>query len=750
MKDDLIKLIDKNKVISFDIFDTLLLRNIYRPTDIFRILDKIAFEKYGIKNFFELRIESEKGSRIKSNNYECHFDEIYTVINKTIKDKNTVSKLKKEELLLEEKFLVPNPFMLEIYKYCVKKNKTVLFISDMYLDEAFINKVLKKCGYVNYKLYLSNVYRKTKGDSSLFELVFKKEKINKEFWLHIGDNNVSDYTVPINFGINAYHYNGVYEHTTIKKYSIFEAIILGIQNNYLYNGLKTDYWDAFGVKNVSTIYFGFTKWLYDLTKNLDNLFFIARDGYIIKKIYEAFNKDKKIHTGYLYCSRKSFVIPSLYKLPTEEMVNVLSIMYNPNVRCTLRQFLLNCEVSLDDVDNDVLAAFGFQSLDILLTSDNIYNAKKLLVTLSNCIRKNLKDKYDLAVKYLKEKGVDDYSLINIMDIGWAGSIQSSIKRLLGKEINGYYFGTIDEDQKNGFSTMFGYFFDLSYELQNKQSVLDNVMMYELIFSAPHGSTIGYKEVDGKILPVLKSNREYNKIVECFQKSAINIVKEYLKYIDYFDFLSKDFCIYSYRNFIKEKNYNDVIMFKQLSNDYILGNDKKFNYVNVIDREEIDDVEKLMKKANDSLWTNTFVVDDNAFDEKEYLFYKNILLTHYYFSNPLFYVKLYLDYGEGFNELDTVFIPLECNGNQYKFKYRFNQNKTVYNLRIDPVERRKIIMRNLVIFSDVCNAKVIIPHKNFLLGKLKKCIYISSKDPKIIINNVENYKYIDFSSIIELV
>ena len=42
------QLIDKNNIISFDIFDTLILRNIYQPTDIFRILAKFAKDEFDI------------------------------------------------------------------------------------------------------------------------------------------------------------------------------------------------------------------------------------------------------------------------------------------------------------------------------------------------------------------------------------------------------------------------------------------------------------------------------------------------------------------------------------------------------------------------------------------------------------------------------------------------------------------------------------------------------------------------------
>ena len=84
MEKELLKLIDSNNVISFDIFDTLLLRNVYKPTDIFRILSKIAFEKYNIEDFYSIRVVAEKKSRTEENNNECRFDEIYKKIGDSI------------------------------------------------------------------------------------------------------------------------------------------------------------------------------------------------------------------------------------------------------------------------------------------------------------------------------------------------------------------------------------------------------------------------------------------------------------------------------------------------------------------------------------------------------------------------------------------------------------------------------------------------------------------------------------------
>ena len=137
----------------------------------FKILENIANDKYKIENFYNIRIQSEKESRTESNNYECNLDEIYQKISKHIKNKNILKELKQTEIDLEKEFCVANPFMKYIYDYCIKKNKKIVLISDMYLNEKNILDILNKAGYKNVSLYLSNKYHENKGTSKLYEIV---------------------------------------------------------------------------------------------------------------------------------------------------------------------------------------------------------------------------------------------------------------------------------------------------------------------------------------------------------------------------------------------------------------------------------------------------------------------------------------------------------------------------------------------------------------------------------------------------
>ena len=136
-------LIDNYKIISFDIFDTLLKRNTIKPIDIFELVEK----KYNLKNknkiceFKKLRIEAESIARSNSDKEDILLEDIYKEINL---DDSVALNLMEIELNIEEEFLMQNIEMKKIYDYALYKGKEIIIISDMYLPKKFIESILNK------------------------------------------------------------------------------------------------------------------------------------------------------------------------------------------------------------------------------------------------------------------------------------------------------------------------------------------------------------------------------------------------------------------------------------------------------------------------------------------------------------------------------------------------------------------------------------------------------------------------------
>ena len=513
----------------------------------------------------------------------------------------------------ELKFIDVNPFMKKIYDYAKSKNKKIIYISDMYLSSNQIYKLLEKAGYKKDKLYVSCETKSNKGSKSLYELVYKENKLDKSSWLHIGDNIVSDYNNPIEFGINAYNYKNVREYDkSIMPKSIEESIITAIQTNKVYNGLELDYWEKFGILNVSPLYFGYSFWLYNLTKDKDNLFFLARDGYIFEKIFNYFPKTN-LFTNYIYCSRKSLQIPALYDCDEDYLTYVVTIMNDfKNNTIKLKDFFKVAQLDYNDEKYlPIIRLFNFDSFEDIIDDNNYENMKKLMASQIDDIKKNIKEQRDLVIAYLNQEGMDKYEKINVVDVGWAGSIQFAIEKLLKKKVTGYYFGTIINQKANNYSTMFGYYFDLGNKEEDRREIIDNIMMYELLFSAPHGTTKSYKKVNGKIEYILGED-DNNEIVERFQNAALSIIKKYIEYYEYSQKIDKYFATYRFRKMIKDKNYEDMYNFSKLSNDMVLGSDKKYSYVKEFEKRYINkNFKQFLKDSSSSIWKGAYLIKDGT-------------------------------------------------------------------------------------------------------------------------------------------
>lgn len=758
------QLIDKNNIISFDIFDTLILRNIFQPTDIFRILAKFAKDEFDIDDFFRKRVEGEKKARDKVKNSEADFQEIYDEVEKLCGC--NIEKIKQMELQLEMEFSVINPYMMEIWKYASEQKKTIIFISDMYLSSDFIKKLLKKNGYKVEHLYVSNEYRKNKGSKELYELVGQELNCKKTNWLHIGDNEYSDYKQAKEFGINAYHYKNVstyYEGT--KELSISESVLIGIQNNYLYNGIQENYWNKFGAKNAFPIYFGFAKWLYDLTKEEDNLFFLARDGYIIKKIYDMFCKmdENTIFTNYIYVSRKVLQLPLLGTMPElDKVIRQLTDRTELDGEITLRETLYKVGIRDMDKAEKYMNAFGFLNLDEIVSPEKLYMAQNLIVKLSGEVRKYFSDKRKLLERYFEQEKVNCWNKLNVMDVGWKGSSQEVIEKILGKDVIGYYFGTADTLSRNKFCTMYGWIFDDWNPTTVASEVYRYINMYELLFSAPHGSTIDYKEENEKIIPVLNDNVIFNQVIKEFQETALELCKVAIKYNDYMDIINPVVATEQYRKFLEEKNEDDIREFEELTSDFLIGNSKNKSYVakfeDILKENEIqnNNLQHMRDEKDKVFWSGAYIIEnekDIDTNEKE-LFHYRLMNPVYdkdvyneYFEYNLKYARVYFDFGSGFSEADSVIVPMQNKGKHYLLGLKLNLE--VQSVRIDPIEHEYIRFRNYSFKIDNQKMDVSIPHVGrFQRGEWKR---ISSQDPCFIVNmNKRRISTIVFDSDLEII
>lgn len=202
--------------ISFDIFDTLLVRNFWEPGDLFVLLDDYYCSlghKVSSKRFSAIRVHAEEQvrnilSKCNPSYQDITFDEIYDYIERTNRlSCEDILKIKEYELDLEFMYCRARESIKELYNYAIELGKKIICISDMYLPREVIERLLKHNGYNFFdKIFISSEIRLTKYTGSLFIYALRKLGVEPSQVLHIGDNLEVDKINAEKAGIQAIYY----------------------------------------------------------------------------------------------------------------------------------------------------------------------------------------------------------------------------------------------------------------------------------------------------------------------------------------------------------------------------------------------------------------------------------------------------------------------------------------------------------------------------------------------------------------
>lgn len=191
--------------VSFDVFDTLVYRRLNGALDVPSLVDvRCAFGRYGVGPYRDVRRRAEGLARKKKNLEEITFDDIIGELKGLVPAASDadINSLAAAELEAEREVLTARPEMLGVFER-IRVEKRLSLVSDMYLDEAFIEEVLTGCGYCldGVDVFVSSEFGLTKRTGHLFEVAHGSESVKA---CHIGDNLATDYLSPRKCGIDAF------------------------------------------------------------------------------------------------------------------------------------------------------------------------------------------------------------------------------------------------------------------------------------------------------------------------------------------------------------------------------------------------------------------------------------------------------------------------------------------------------------------------------------------------------------------
>lgn len=198
-RDALVKQIENHDIISFDVFDTLVMRTVYINKDVFRIMAQRLDSKWGI-DFFTARTQAE--AELSREVYP-YIEEIYEDVSRRCPClKGQEAALIADEIALEQELIIPRQDVVDIFNLAKQMGKMVNIVSDMYFHQDTMRSILDGLGITGYdKLLISSEYQTSKPQH-LFEKYLAE--LPEGRCLHIGDSRVCDILPAEKLGIDTF------------------------------------------------------------------------------------------------------------------------------------------------------------------------------------------------------------------------------------------------------------------------------------------------------------------------------------------------------------------------------------------------------------------------------------------------------------------------------------------------------------------------------------------------------------------
>lgn len=321
---------------SLDVFDTALLRNVYLPTDIFKLVE----QEVG-KDFYNKRIEAENKARGKNFYYTIY--DIYEFLPEF--DVNL-------EIQMELNNCKANPKILSIYN-----PEDFVFISDMYLPSKIIKQMLEKIGYENPRVFVSCEMKALKYNGELFKKV--QNVLGVSIQKHYGDNYGADIEGAQKAGIKEVEFNPALHKIEIPIPAVRDVKLKKFLAEVLCGNEIPEKKIAL---LTAPLVLAFTKWVLRQRKKGQKIFFLSRDMlacYIIAKEY--------LHAEdvyYLHASRRSLsgaclrsgdrrLIDKMWLILTEEEIKQKEAEGTEEALKYLKKFNIK--------DDDIIVDIGYSA-----------------------------------------------------------------------------------------------------------------------------------------------------------------------------------------------------------------------------------------------------------------------------------------------------------------------------------------------------------------------------------------------------
>jgi len=508
--------IDCADVVSFDVFDTLLMRRVLYPRDIFVLLEK----EFG-KEFSKMRINVEMELYREGKNPTLY--EIYA----RIPGSSPAS-----EIALEAEYLIQRKSMVSMFQYARSAGKEVYLVSDMYLPNDLIYQFFYGLGIdIEKKNILVSCDYGVSKSTGLFDVL--REKVGTKRILHIGDSLEADIESAKKYNIeDTFHIKNAlemledgyasdilrYDTTLPNRMMIGSFVSEQLNDPFLFNQTKGKFLlngaYEMGYSLIAPLVYCFFGWLVSKAQELqlDCVLLSARDGFILSKIHDMckISAEDLPPMLYFYSSRAASVLASL--MDDDDILHAARLAYAGKTEDMLRnRFHLTEEELRSPAEGGGLSG-----------TENVLRYREAILRHADAARRQYE-------AYIQTLNIPAGAKVGFFDFVSSGTCQKALANFVNFDLVGLFFAALNVEMEykpdTKIESMFGISNVFESEASRRFSLVDNYIFLENIITSCESTLRGF---DDEGMPLFVSERRTEKQLRALQeihKSILDYVQE---------------------------------------------------------------------------------------------------------------------------------------------------------------------------------------------------------------------------------
>ena len=567
--------------ISFDVFDTLVRRDVDPPELVKQHTAKwveIEYQRRGIPLsehlFAEQRGRIEQKLRCEAlangSDFECS---IRDVLSQTIESctgqrpcEAEVERIVQYEVERDISHISVMPGAESVLRGLAERGKSVVVETDTYYESEDVRRILNGLGIGIYvaRMYSSADALIAKHSGRLFGHVVEKEEGSPEATVHIGDNWHSDVVAARKKGINGIWFRNRDESARRKavrkaceRVAIPEHLLSVLEENFETGekppaggkraALRTLY--RIGHDCIGPSFCAFALHVLDsaVRDRLDRLFFLARDSAVFIELagllangVRRYREVPMPSMVYLKVSRLSTTLPAVHELGERELLLSEWDMKDKGFEGLLRKLGL-CSGRYGE----------FTPSAATTNADPERRKAQLKRILEDCafhdrVQEDATAARALLAKYLEQEGFwGSKQRCGFVDMGWNGTIQANITAAFSERedfpfLSGYYYGRnytpindYNQSRKSVYSGGFAY--DEFWQDMSRQAVGQCPPLFECAGCARQGSVEGYRSTaHGGVEPVQAGGWVEDEHQTALQRGIMDYAQQFAQAYDRYE------------------------------------------------------------------------------------------------------------------------------------------------------------------------------------------------------------------------